>query len=98
EQVSHETGCWLYFASQHVSARDPFLHYASPRIRREGRAEVQDITNQFNGLFLSLIAARNQDSKELHKKLQIAAAKEAVVEKELVAAREAERRAIIEAE
>ncbi|KAJ7029207.1 hypothetical protein C8F04DRAFT_1265087 [Mycena alexandri] len=98
EQVSHETGCWLYFTAQHTSAREPFLHFASPRIRREAKAEVEDITNRFNRLFLSLIAARNQETKELHKKLLAAMEKGAQVEKDLADARDAERTAIIEAE
>ncbi|KAJ7693705.1 hypothetical protein B0H17DRAFT_862983, partial [Mycena rosella] len=90
-----ETGCYLFFTAQHVAAKDPFVHYSSPRIRREGKPEVEDITNQFNRLFLSLIAARNQTTKGLHQKLLVAQEKEAQVKKDLADAREAEQNAII---
>ncbi|KAJ7740001.1 hypothetical protein DFH07DRAFT_965494 [Mycena maculata] len=92
EQVSQETGCWLFFTAQHMFAKEPFLHYASPRIRKEGRKEVEEITNNFNRLFLTLIAARNHESKEMHRKLLAAEEKEADAQKELQAAREGEQR------
>ncbi|KAJ7753388.1 hypothetical protein DFH07DRAFT_774138 [Mycena maculata] len=96
EQVSQETGCWLFFTAQHMFAKEPFLHYASPRIRKEGRKEVEEITNNFNRLFLTLIAARNHESKEMHRKLLAAEEKEADAQKELQAAREGEQRHEVE--
>ncbi|KAJ6536761.1 hypothetical protein DFH09DRAFT_931165, partial [Mycena vulgaris] len=97
EQVSQETGCWLFFSAQHMFAKVPFLHYASPRIRKEGRKEVEEITNHFNRLFLSLIAARNQDSKEMHKKLLDAQAKEASAQRQLEEARAVQEETAIQA-
>ncbi|KAJ7787132.1 hypothetical protein B0H13DRAFT_2299186 [Mycena leptocephala] len=69
ERLSNETGCWLHFSAQHMFATEPFLHYASPRILKEAKQDVEQITNHFNRTFLTLIAARNADTKEMHKKL-----------------------------
>ncbi|KAJ7129701.1 hypothetical protein C8R44DRAFT_85706 [Mycena epipterygia] len=97
EQVSVETGCWLFFTAQHRSAKDPFLHYASRRIRNDAKKEVEGITNDFNSLFLNLIAARHQDSKEMHKKLLDAQAKEASTQKQLEEVRVGQEQAVAQA-
>ncbi|KAJ7749781.1 hypothetical protein B0H14DRAFT_3603453, partial [Mycena olivaceomarginata] len=68
ERLSNETGCWLHFSAQHMFATEPFLHYASPRILKEAKQDVEQITNHFNRTFLTLIAARNADTKDIHKK------------------------------
>ncbi|KAF8871837.1 hypothetical protein BD779DRAFT_1453439, partial [Infundibulicybe gibba] len=57
EQISSETGCWLFFTAQHLTARAPFIHYSSPRILREGEEDIESIINQFNEIFAKLTAA-----------------------------------------
>jgi hypothetical protein len=83
EQVSHETGCWLFLTAQHANSTSSFIHYTSPRLRRESRPEVTDLVSQFGKLFGSLLAARRQDAKELHSKLVESQNKEAAVTQEL---------------
>ena len=50
-------------------ARTPFIHYSSPRFRREGRQDLERITNEFSAMYTKLVAARRQDARELHSKL-----------------------------
>ncbi|KAJ6611688.1 hypothetical protein B0H10DRAFT_1918575 [Mycena sp. CBHHK59/15] len=98
ERLSNETGCWLYFSAQHIFATEPFFHYASPRILKEGKKDVEQITNHFNRLFLTLIAARNEDSKEMHKKLLLVQENEKVAKEALIASQTAEQDAVRRAE
>ncbi|KAJ7255193.1 hypothetical protein C8J57DRAFT_1075533 [Mycena rebaudengoi] len=93
ERISIETGCWLYFSAQHMFATDPFLHYASPRILKEAKQDMEQIVNHFNRLFLTLIAARNEETKEMHKKLLQVEEREKAAREELEAARNAEKAA-----
>jgi hypothetical protein len=62
EALSVETGCWLYIGAQHVTASMPFIHYASPRLRREALEDLNLIHNQFNKTINSLLAARRKDA------------------------------------
>ncbi|KAJ7264969.1 hypothetical protein B0H12DRAFT_961889, partial [Mycena haematopus] len=64
-----ETGCWLHFSAQHLFAQGGFLHYTSPRFLREAKKDAEQITNHLNRIYASLIAARNEESKEMHKRL-----------------------------
>jgi superfamily II RNA helicase len=50
-------------------ARSSFLHYSSPCFRREGRQDLERITNGFSALYSKLAAAGRQDAQELHGKL-----------------------------
>ncbi|KAJ7865212.1 hypothetical protein B0H13DRAFT_1533678, partial [Mycena leptocephala] len=98
ERLSIETGCWLHFSAQHMFATEPFLHYASPRILKEAKKDVEQITNHFNRTFLALIAARNEDSKSMHKKLLAVQEEEKATKDALVASQNTERIATLEAE
>ncbi|KAJ6487524.1 hypothetical protein DFH09DRAFT_811815, partial [Mycena vulgaris] len=91
ERLSHETGCWLHFSAQHMFATEPFLHYASPRILKEAKQDVEQITNHFNKLFHTLIAARNEDTKEMHKKLLSVQESAKVATEALISSQNAER-------
>ncbi|KAJ7075682.1 hypothetical protein B0H15DRAFT_756312, partial [Mycena belliarum] len=51
EALAHETSCYLFIAAHHMHATEPFIHYSSPRILRDGKTEIQEITNSFNQLF-----------------------------------------------
>jgi hypothetical protein len=86
--MAHETGSWIYFTAQHPTARSPFVHYSSPRFRREGRRDVEKITNDFSALYSRLVAARRQDAQELHSKL-ITLRKEMEEKERLLAEKEA---------
>jgi hypothetical protein len=69
EQISHETGCWLFLAAQHPNATKPYLHYTSPRLRRDAMPQTTAITNQFHGLMTDLHRARYQNAFELQTEL-----------------------------
>lgn len=45
------------------------MHYGSPRLRRDAKQELGEITNHFSILIANLIKSRYQDAKELQKKL-----------------------------
>ncbi|KAK7016273.1 hypothetical protein R3P38DRAFT_3203172 [Favolaschia claudopus] len=98
ERMSNETGCWLYFTTQHLFARAPFLHYASPRLLKEGKKDTEQLTNHFNKLFASLVASRNEESKQLHQRLLSAEDEKRTATEALAAAQGAERDALLRAE
>ena len=50
-------------------ANKPFIHYVSPRLRRNAKQEIGDIVNKFNILMSMLMKACFQEAKELQKKL-----------------------------
>ncbi|KAJ6542681.1 hypothetical protein B0H19DRAFT_305990 [Mycena capillaripes] len=98
ERLSNETGCWLFFSAQHLFAQGPFLHYTSPRLLKEAKKDAEQITNHFNRVFLSLIASRNEESKEMHKRLVLAEEDKKAATEALAAAKEAEHEAMLRAE
>jgi hypothetical protein len=65
EAISVETGCWLYIGAQHLTATAPFAHYASPRLRQEGLAELNAFHNQLSQTMVALVAARRQEAKSI---------------------------------
>ncbi|KAJ7704644.1 hypothetical protein B0H14DRAFT_2548090 [Mycena olivaceomarginata] len=70
EDLAQETGCWLFFTAQHTHAKEPFYHYTSPRLLRDSKSDVETVTNTFNKLFASLLAARQKDASLMHKQLE----------------------------
>ncbi|KAJ7096215.1 hypothetical protein C8R44DRAFT_748752 [Mycena epipterygia] len=98
EELSNETSCWLFVTAHHANAREPFYHYSSPRLLRDGRNDVEEITNQFNKLFLSLVAARNTEAAGLHKQLLESQEQQASTSRELATTSEALERAQNDAE
>ncbi|KAJ7851598.1 hypothetical protein B0H14DRAFT_2355134, partial [Mycena olivaceomarginata] len=86
-----ETGCWLHFSAQHLFAHGTFLHYTSPRFLREAKKDAEQIINHASRIYATLIAARNEESKEMHKQLILA-------EGDKQAAQEAERNTLLQAE
>jgi hypothetical protein len=79
-------------------ARGAFLHYTSPRFLREAKSDAEQITNHFNRAFASLIAARNQESKEMHKRLMLVQEEKQAADNALAVAKEAVRNAARDAE
>ncbi|CAK5264406.1 unnamed protein product [Mycena citricolor] len=102
ERLAFETGAWLHLSVQHRFATDPFLHYTSPALLKEATDDMNRITNDFSKLFRTLMAARNESTKELHKQLTAAKEKEhqatAALDELRAAQEEAERRAETHAE
>ncbi|KAK7055926.1 hypothetical protein R3P38DRAFT_3566036 [Favolaschia claudopus] len=105
EDLAQETGCWLFFTAQHPYAKEPFYHFASSRLLRDSKTDVETIINQFNKIFASLLAGRQRDAASMHKKLQEALAAQAssskalenvAEEKEALAVELAEKNALLE--
>jgi predicted short-subunit dehydrogenase-like oxidoreductase (DUF2520 family) len=69
ERASTETSCWLIVAAQHPNASAPFIHWESPRIRRDAKDDAKDIIKRFNMTITSLMNARRQDALEMGKAL-----------------------------
>ncbi|CAK5276916.1 unnamed protein product [Mycena citricolor] len=90
ERLSLETGCWLQLSAQHLFASGGFLHYTSPRLRKEAKPEVEKITTDLNRLYLKLIAARHQDTRAMQEKLQQAEQSQKLAESSLATVQQAE--------
>jgi len=70
EDVSLKTGCWLFIGAQHANASAGALHYASPRLIKDGRQETNAFATQFLQLMKQVSDARKVDVLELQGKLQ----------------------------
>jgi hypothetical protein len=75
-----------------------YLHYTSPRFLKEAKKDAEQIINHFNQIFASLMAARHQDTKNMHKRLLLAEKDQEASSAALAVAQEAERHTICQAE
>lgn len=64
------TGCWLFIGAQHANAKGPPLHYASPRLRRDGREGTNDLATEFLELMKHVSDARKVDLLEVSTQLR----------------------------
>ena len=71
ERVSKETNAWLFVAAQHPNASGQFIHYTSPRLRREAKDNTKEIVQQFHTTVNSLMNARRKDALEMGRALEI---------------------------
>ncbi|PPR07645.1 hypothetical protein CVT26_001660 [Gymnopilus dilepis] len=69
EDLSTETGCWLYFGAQHTTAREGAISYVSPRFCREAREQAERIATDFNTTAAHLSTARRVEAVQLSEKL-----------------------------
>ncbi|KAF9521593.1 hypothetical protein CPB83DRAFT_753114, partial [Crepidotus variabilis] len=53
-----ETSCWLFVGAQHAAASGGTIHYASPRLCREGGSEINDLATQFLQVIKDIIDRR----------------------------------------
>jgi hypothetical protein len=65
-----KTGCWLFIGAQHANAQGGALHYASPRLRKDGLQETNDFASQFLQLMKRVSESRKVDVLELQGQLQ----------------------------
>ncbi|KAH9477987.1 hypothetical protein JR316_0010220 [Psilocybe cubensis] len=70
EDLSKQTGCWLFIGAQHATARSGAISYASPRLRRDAAAQAGNIGTQFSSITRNLIQARIQDNVNLQQQLE----------------------------
>jgi uncharacterized protein YbcC (UPF0753/DUF2309 family) len=81
----------LFVAAQHPNATGHFVHYESPRLRRDAKEDTKQLINQFNVVISGLINARRKDALEMGKALA-KADKEAESSRQALAQREVELR------
>jgi hypothetical protein len=65
-----KTGCWLFIGAQHANAVGGALHYASPRLIKDGCQDTNDIASQFLQLIKHVSESRKIDVLELQGQLQ----------------------------
>lgn len=80
ENLSEETGCWLYIASQHVTASEPFIWFASKRLVNEACDDLNIIHNNMAATMSGLVTARREEALRLAKNLAAAEEKAAMAE------------------
>lgn len=67
--MSLKTGAWVFFGAQHPGARGAAINYASPRLRRDGRDNTNELATNFMSLINTVMASKRADTMELQKKL-----------------------------
>ena len=65
-----KTGCWLFVGAQHANALGGALHYASPRLRKDGRQDTNNFASQFLELMKGVSDARKVDVLALQSQLR----------------------------
>ena len=70
EDISLKTGCWLFVGAQHANAAGGALHYASPRLIKDGCQETNDFASQFLQLIKHVSDSRKVDVLELQGQLR----------------------------
>jgi septal ring factor EnvC (AmiA/AmiB activator) len=89
DRISAQTNCWLFIGGQHSNAGSQFIHYTSPRLRKDAKQDAQRLTNQFNFIVNGLMHARRKDALELGKTLAESRQETAVVREQMRAAQKA---------
>ncbi|KAF9522520.1 hypothetical protein CPB83DRAFT_743624, partial [Crepidotus variabilis] len=69
EELSAQTSCWLFIGTQHASANAGAMHYASPRIRRDGGVETDTLATNFLQLIKRILESKRADTMELQRNL-----------------------------
>jgi hypothetical protein len=64
-----KTGCWLFIGAQHAAASGGTLHYASPRLKKDGRGEIGPFTTQYLQILKNIQDVRKVDVLQLQDKL-----------------------------
>lgn len=82
ENLSVETGCWLYVVGQHTTATTPFVHYVSPRFREDATKEVNIIHNNFLRTISALISSRRRTVTDVTMELDSTRARLVEIERE----------------
>lgn len=64
-----KTGCWLFVGAQHAAGVGGAIHYASPRLRRDGNNQTADLATDFLQLIKYVADGKKADVLELQLKL-----------------------------
>ncbi|PPQ88304.1 hypothetical protein CVT26_008872, partial [Gymnopilus dilepis] len=62
ESLAIETGSWVFFGVQHVTAQTGAITYASPRLVREAKDTADQLANIFNTTTSQLLRSRRTDA------------------------------------
>jgi hypothetical protein len=84
-----ETSCWLVVLAQHPNAASHFIHYESPRLRREAKNDTKELLENFNITISSLMNARRRDAIEMGKALALAERQKSNADAEVESSRQA---------
>lgn len=95
ENISLQTGCWLFIGAQHANATGKPLHYASPRLRKDGQMNTNEFATQFLQLIRQVTEARKINVLELQNQLRRSEQEKAVIEESKVNA-ELKLRAVVD--
>ena len=60
----------MFIGAQHANAKGQPLHYASPRLRKDGRRATDELATQYLELIKQVSEARKVDLLEVSKKLK----------------------------
>lgn len=81
EDLSSETGCWLFLGAQHLTARGGAITYASPRLCREAPAPAGQLAMLFGTTATQLMNARRSEAVMYQRQLDDMREKRADAEK-----------------
>jgi hypothetical protein len=84
-----ETSCWLVVLAQHPNAANHFIHYESPRLRRDAKKDTKELLENFNITISSLMSARRRDAVDMGKALVLAEKHKSDAEAEAESSRQA---------
>ncbi|KAJ7591273.1 hypothetical protein C8J56DRAFT_742939, partial [Mycena floridula] len=65
DQLSNETGGWIYIVAHHPSLRHQYINYCSPRLSNEGGDALDDAHAAVHDLFTGLQMSRRTDATQL---------------------------------
>ncbi|KAJ3506796.1 hypothetical protein NLJ89_g6668 [Agrocybe chaxingu] len=72
DTLSRKTGCWLFVGAQHPNASRQAIHYASPRLRRDGAQATDELGTSFVDLIRRITVSRQQEAFEMQQELRAA--------------------------
>ncbi|KAJ7583991.1 hypothetical protein C8J56DRAFT_1054514 [Mycena floridula] len=70
EDLSHETGCWLYIVGQHTAARRGHMSFVSDRLSREAPPQFDEGNQLISSSIYALTVAHRSTATELAIALQ----------------------------
>ncbi|EDR02739.1 uncharacterized protein LACBIDRAFT_307933 [Laccaria bicolor S238N-H82] len=70
ERLAYASGAWIFFTAHYPTARRDFIHYSSPKLRKDAREDIERITNDFDTIFDSLMTSRRAEAYSRHAELR----------------------------
>ncbi|KAF9521333.1 hypothetical protein CPB83DRAFT_745555, partial [Crepidotus variabilis] len=64
-----QTSCWLFIGAQHALANGAPIHYASPRLARDGGEQSNELATNFLRLIKLVESSKRTDTLQLQRSL-----------------------------